>query len=58
MILYYWYQYIKLKIIIIYIDSYYDGNGTALSDDRIQWIKLEKILNEYYDFNIDDKLII
>ena len=46
------------NILIIYIDSYYDGNGTALSDDRIQWIKLEKILNEYYDFNIDDKLII
>lgn len=39
------------NLLVIHFNSYYDGNGTAFSDERINWKLLENIINENYIFN-------
>lgn len=43
------------NIMIIYLNSFYDGNGTAFNDERIKWKEVMKIMSNYYNFNIEDK---
>ena len=43
------------NIMIIYLNSFYEGNGTAFSDERIKWNDVMKLMNNYYNFNIEDK---
>ena len=43
------------NILIIYLNSFYEGNGTAFSDKRINWNKLIQLINNNYNFNIEDK---
>ena len=43
------------NIMIIYLNSFYEGNGTAFNDERIKWKEVVKIMNNYYNFNIEDK---
>lgn len=43
------------NIMIIYLNSFYEGNGTAFSDERIKWNDVMKLMNNYYNFNIQDK---
>lgn len=43
------------KITIIYLNSFYEGNGTAFNDERIKWNEVIKIMNNNYNFNIENK---
>ena len=43
------------NIMIIYLNSFYEGNGTAFTDKRIKWNDVIKIMNNYYNFNIENK---
>ena len=43
------------NIMIIYLNSFYENNGTAFNDERIKWKEVMKIMNNYYKFNIEDK---
>lgn len=43
------------NIMIIYLNSFYEGNGTAFNDERIKWNEIIKIMNNNYKFNIEDK---
>jgi len=43
------------NIMIIYLNSFYESNGTAFSDERIKWNDVMKLMNNYYNFNIEDK---
>ena len=43
------------NIIIIYLNSFYEGKGTAFSDKRINWNEVIEIMNNNYKFNIEDK---
>ena len=39
------------KITIIYLNSFYEGNGTAFNDERIKWNEVIKIMNNNYDLH-------
>ena len=43
------------NIMIIYLNSFYEGNGTAFTDPRIKWKELINLINSNYIFNIEDK---
>lgn len=43
------------NIKIIYFDSYYEFNGSGMGDTRIKWDKVEKMILDLYNFNIDEK---
>jgi hypothetical protein len=48
-------KYNSNKITIIYLNSFYEGNGTAFNDERIKWNEIIKIMNNNYNFNIENK---
>lgn len=43
------------NILIIFLESFYEGNGTAFTDTRIKWDDLINLINKKYSFNIEDK---
>ena len=43
------------NIMIVYLNSFYEGNGTAFTDPRIKWKELINLINSNYIFNIEDK---
>ena len=47
--------YNKNNLLVVYFNSYYEGNGTAYSDKRIKWDSIKKIINDNYVFDLESK---